>query len=336
MVTLWIIFLLLVIILLALDLGVFHRKAEEVTVGSAMKWSAVWISLGLSFSVFIFFGYSRHWFGLGGLADPVDGGFLDGNNAVIKYLTGYVIEKSLSIDNIFVIAMIFGSFSIPRMYQHRILFWGIFGALVMRGAMIALGSEIVTRFHWTLYVFGVLLLITGMRMLLAKEGGRDIQESMVLRLIKKILPVTPSMKEGKFLIKQRARPHSGKIIWMITPLGLALVVIEATDLIFAVDSIPAIFAVTADPFIVFTSNVFAILGLRSLYFALSGLLQKFRYLKISLSLILLLVGLKMLFSTQLKTLLGENFNLYLLAIVILILAAGILGSLLTKSRKSVD
>lgn len=347
MIWIWTGFICLVLTMLALDLGVFHRKAHAVTVREAIGWSVVWIILALTFGVFIYLGYEHHWLGLGQFVDPIDGVVNDGRAALLKYLTGYVVEKSLSVDNIFVIAMLFGFFAVPAIYQHRVLFWGIIGALVMRGAMIGIGAKLIREFHWVLYVFGAFLVLTGLKMLVMKtQDHRDLNKNPAVRIARWFFPVTTRFHGEHFMVRagsvasyesqfpgeepapdpavERARPGT----LMFTPLALALIIIETTDLIFAVDSIPAIFAITADPFLVFTSNVFAILGLRSLYFALAGVMDKFRYLKISLAIVLLLVGVKMLVADWLKGLLGEHFNLYLLSAVVLILAAGVGLSLL--------
>ncbi len=351
MLFIWSGFIAFVLLMLALDLGVFHRKAHVVKTKEALLWSALWIALGLSFTAFIYFGYENHWLGLGSHVDAVDGIVNDGKHAAIKYVTGYVIEKSLSVDNIFVIAMLFGFFAVPAMYQHRVLFWGILGALVMRGVMIGVGAKLVQEFHWILYFFGVLLIVTAVKMLFGDSGTSDPGKNVVVRLTKRFFPVTDHYHEGKFAVRagatsshlpavpggmeqrdeavDRARP--GKL--MLTPLALALVMVETTDVVFAVDSIPAIFAITSDPFLVFTSNVFAILGLRSLYFALAGMMDKFHYLKYSLSAILALVGVKMLAASWLKEMLGANFNFYLLGAVMLILAIGVVASLLRRQPK---
>jgi tellurite resistance protein TerC len=345
MLIVWAAFVGFVLLLLALDLGVFHRHAHVVTVREALGWSALWIALGLSFAVFIYFGYEGQWFGLGTGVDAVDGLANSGGTAAVKYLTGYVVEKSLSIDNIFVIVMIFGFFGVPAIYQHRVLFWGILGALVMRGAMIALGTTLIARFHWILYLFGGFLILTGIKMLTAKESGGDLNQNPVVRMARRLFAVTEHFHGQRFLVRAGSdashapavpggKPeHDGAVeravagSLMLTPLALALVMVEATDLIFAVDSIPAIFAITADPFLVFTSNVFAILGLRSLYFALAGLIHRFHYLKLALAIVLMVVGVKMLIAKWLKEVLGEAFNFYLLGLVLLILAAGVLASL---------
>ena len=350
----WIGFVAFVLLMLALDLGVFHRKAHVVGVKEALSWSAVWIALGLAFSLFVYHGYENHWLGLGSAPDAVDrsaefpdGRINDGRSAVVKYLTGYVVEKSLSVDNVFVIAMIFGFLAVPPLYQHRVLFWGILGALVLRGVMIAVGARLIAEFSWILMLFGVFLIATAVKMLLIRETT-DPNSTWAVRLTRRFFPVTERFHGEHFLVRAgtsasreaetpgaavledaavaRARPGT----WMLTPLALALIMVETTDLVFAVDSIPAIFAITADPFLVFTSNVFAILGLRSLYFALAGAIETFRYLKVSLALVLAIVGVKMLTHSWLKSLLGPNFNLYLLLVVLGVLAAGVLASWLHR------
>jgi tellurite resistance protein TerC len=347
----WIAFIGFVVLMLALDLGVFHRNATVISVRQALAWSAVWIGMGLSFAVFVYFAYEGHWFGLGTIVDAVDGAPNDGASATEKYLTGYVLEKSLSVDNIFVIALIFGAFAVPAMYQHKVLFWGILGALFLRGLMIGIGATLIAEFHWILYIFAMFLIITALRMLFIKEQHADPNNSPAVRLLRRLFPVTENFHGGHFAVRagspeslesampgEPPRPdavvsNAAKGALLLTPLALALVLVETTDLIFAVDSIPAIFAITSDPFLVYTSNVFAILGLRSLYFALAGMVEKFRYLKLSLVLILLLVGIKMLFAGWLKTALGENFNLYLLAVVISILAFGVFASLVADRNE---
>ncbi len=351
MIWLWVGFIGFVFAMLALDLGVFHRHSHVVTVKEALTWSAIWAGLGLSFSVFVYYGYENQWLGLGGTVDAADGVMNDGGTAMVKYLTGYVVEKSLSVDNIFVIAMIFGFFAVPAIYQHRVLFWGILGALLLRGIMIALGATLIAHFHWILYLFGAFLLITGVKMLVLKTDHADPNQNIIVRLTRRFFPITTRFHGQHFVVRagtaasresetpgQEARPDealdrapAGTL--MLTPLALALITVEFTDLIFAVDSIPAIFAITADPFLVFTSNVFAILGLRSLYFALGGMLEKFRYLKVSLALVLMLVGGKMFAAPWLKATLGKNFNFYLLSVVLLILAAGVAASWLAERRE---
>ena len=345
MILIWIGFVVLILALLALDLGVFHRRAHVVAMREALLMSAFWIALGLLFSVFVYFSYEHHWLGIGSTVDAVENTVNNGQSATIKYLTGYVVEKSLSIDNIFVIAMLFGSFAVPPVYQHRVLFWGIIGALAMRAAMIAIGTVLISQFHWILYVFGAFLVVTAVKMFFLKTEQGDPGRNIVVRVTRRLLPVTALYHGEHFLIRAGSAasresevPNSPLRIdeavraakpgtLMLTPLALALVMIETTDLIFAVDSIPAIFAITADPFLVFTSNVFAMLGLRSLYFALAGMLTKFRYLKPALAMVLLVVGVKMLTVEWLKELLGGYFNFYLLGVVLLILTGGITASL---------
>jgi tellurite resistance protein TerC len=356
MLYLWAGFLLFVLLMLAVDLGVFHRKAHVVGVREALTWSAVWIALALVFSVFVYYGYENQWLGLGRTPDAVDrapgfpeGRVNDGRNAVLKYLTGYVVEKSLSVDNVFVIAMIFGFLAVPPLYQHRVLFWGILGALVMRGAMIALGARLISEFSWVLMVFGGLLIVTAVKMLLVHDTT-DPNSTWVVRLTRRVFPVTERFHGEHFFVRagseqsheaetpgaaaaadavvEAAKPGT----WLLTPLALALIMIEFTDLIFAVDSIPAIFAITADPFLVFTSNVFAILGLRSLYFALAGAIGAFRYLKVSLAVVLAVVGVKMIAHDWVEGLLGPHFNLYLLLIILGILGAGVFASWLRPAK----
>jgi TerC family integral membrane protein len=351
MALMWSGFVVLILVLLALDLGVFHRKAHVVSVKEALQLSAIWIAFGLSFAVFVYYGYENHWLGLGAGVDSVDGTVNDGQSATLKYITGYIVEKSLSIDNIFVIALLFGFFAVPELYQHRVLFWGVLGALIMRAVMIVVGATLIAKFHWILYVFGVFLILTAIKMFFLKSDNTDPNQNIVVRLTRRLFPVTARYHGEHFMVRAgSAASKEGKIpgapaepdeavaaakpgTWMITPLALALVTVESTDLIFAVDSIPAIFAITADPFLVFTSNVFAILGLRSLYFALAGMIAKFRYLKPALAIVLLVVGLKMLFAGTLRELLGEHFNFYLLGVVLLILSIGVFASVIGNERQ---
>jgi tellurite resistance protein TerC len=354
MIWIWLAFLGFVVLMLALDLGVFHRKAHVVSMQEALAWSAVWVLLGLSFAAVVYFGYEGHWFGMGAEADPVDGQINDGAAATVKYLTGYVLEKSLSVDNIFVIAMVFGFFAVPAVYQHRVLFWGVLGALVMRGVMIVVGARLIAEFHWILYVFAVFLILTSVKMLVMKTDHSDPNQNLVVRLARRLWPVTARFHGQHFVVRAgSAAAAEGELpgaqalpdevaqqtppgTLMLTPLGLALLMVETTDLIFAVDSIPAIFAITGDPFLVFTSNIFAILGLRALYFALSGMMNKFRYLKVSLALVLLLVGVKMLTASWLKELLGRHFNFYLLGAVLAVLVAGMAASMIAGPRPHED
>lgn len=347
----WFAFIAVILTLLALDLGVFNRKNHVFSIREALGWTAVWVTLGLLFAVFIYFGYENHWLGLGTQIDAVDKTINNGQSAAVKYITGFVVEKSLSVDNIFVIAMLFGYFAVPRIYQHRVLFWGILGALVMRGAMIAMGAKLVEEFHWILHLFGVFLIFTAIKMLVIKSDHQSPNENWIVRKLRAWFPITDQFHGEHFFVRtgshashEAATPESAPVrdaaieaappgTFMLTPLVLVLVMVETTDVIFAVDSIPAVFAITSDPFIVFTSNVFAILGLRSLYFALAGLMHKFRYLKYSLSLVLLVVGAKMLATDYLRTWLGSNFNFYLLGVVITILIAGVLWSLIHSARE---
>ena len=320
----WLGFILFVLGLLALDLGVFHRKDHVIKTREALTWSGIWVGIALLFTIFIYFGYENHWLGLGAKVDIIDGQVNDGAEAVVKYLTGYVIEKSLSVDNIFVIAVLFSYFAVPPQYQHRVLFWGILGAILMRGLMIYAGSELV-KYHWVIWIFGAFLIFTGVKMMLTRDATHHPEKNAVVLAVRKLVPVTEAYHGHHFVVRQAGR-------LALTPLALALILVETTDLVFAVDSIPAIFAITADPFLVFTSNIFAILGLRSLYFALAGMMDKFRYLKPALAAVLIVVGVKMLTAKWLKAVLGEHFNLYLLAVVFGILATGVIASLRANRR----
>ena len=321
----WAGFLTFVLIVLAIDLGVLNRKAHVVSIREALKFTAAVVVMALAFNALVYLMYENHWLGLGTEVDRLDGVVNNGRLAAVKFFTGYVIEVSLSADNVFVIAMIFQYLRVPLQYQHRVLFWGILGALVMRGAMILLGAALISRYHWILYLFGAFLVFTAWRMLVSKDDAEEIGESPVIRWVRRFFPVTPTYHEAHFSIVQNGRR-------VLTPLAVALVLVETTDLVFAVDSIPAIFAITTDPFIVFTSNVFAILGLRSLYFALAGAIDKFRYLKVSLATILGVVGIKMLVADLLKEYIGPNFNFYLLGLVALILITGVVASIIAARR----
>ncbi|WP_043098405.1 TerC family protein [Kallotenue papyrolyticum] len=264
---LWIGFGIAVIGMLTLDLGVFHRQAHTVSLKEAAIWSAVWIALALVFNVFV-------WIFLG-------------QQAALEFLTGYLIEKSLSVDNIFVFVLIFSYFSVPSKYQHRVLFWGIIGAIVMRAILILLGVELIERFHWIIYIFGAFLIFTGARMAFHKDDQElHPEDNPLIKLFRRFMPVVPEYHGQKFFVR-----HAGKLA--ATPLFIVLLMVESTDLIFAVDSIPAILGISRDPFIVFTSNIFAILGLRALYFLLAGVVEKFRYLKYGLSAVLVFIGFKM-------------------------------------------
>ena len=301
---LWIGFNVFVLLMLALDLGVFHRKAHEVKFKEAITWSAVWIMLALTFNAGLW-----HYFG---------------EVKAIEFLTGYIVEKSLSVDNIFVFVLIFTSFQVPSIYQHKVLFWGILGALVMRIIFIFAGVALITKFHWIIYVFGIFLIYTGIKIARDKGTKIDIENNALVKYVRKFIPVTTDYFNARFLVKLNNK-------WHATPLLLVLILIEFTDLIFAVDSIPAILAITQDPFIVYTSNVFAILGLRSLYFVLAGSLKYFTYLHYGLALILVFVGIKMLISEFYK------LNPFIsLGIIGLILGGSIAASFIWPAKAKIE
>lgn len=310
----WIGFLVLIVFLLALDLGVLNRKSHEISTKEALRWTTLWVSLSLLFSVFIYFAYENNW--------PVEAGeAYSGRKAVLTYITGYLVEQSLSVDNIFVIAVIFAYFKIPLQYQHRVLFWGILGAIIFRGLMIGVGVVLMHNISWITYVFGVILLYAAYKMLVSGDHDSvEVEHNPTLRLIKRFFPVTRSFHGEHFFIKRRK-------VWAATPLFVALMVVETTDVMFAFDSIPAIFAITTDPFLVFTSNIFAILGLRSLYFVLAAFLDRFHYLKYSLVAILAFVGVKMLVVHQVD--LPEWLSLAFIATALL---AGIIPSIIQEKR----
>ena len=298
-VLLWVGFNLFVLFMLALDLGVFHRKAHQVTVKEAIAWSLLWITLALIFNAGVY-----HYMG------PQKG---------VEFFTGYLIEKALSIDNIFVFVLIFSFFKVPEIHKHRVLFWGVLGALLMRAVFIFAGVALITKFHWIIYVFGAFLIGTGLKMAFTdKDKKPDLDKNPVVRLFRKFIPVTENYEGDRFFVKRNAR-------WVATPLMIVLILIETTDLIFAVDSIPAILAITDDTFIVYTSNVFAILCLRSLYFALAGIIHLFRYLHFGLAAILVFVGIKMMLVDLYKIPIS-----YSLIIISLILITSILFSVLKK------
>ena len=298
----WMIFNAFVLIMLALDLGVFHRKSHEVSVKEALIWTFVWIFLALIFNVIIYL-----W---------------RGQQQALEYFTGYLVEKALSIDNIFVFIMIFTYFQVPAKYQHKILFWGIIGALIMRVIFIFAGVALLEKFHFTIYIFGALLIFTGYKMFNHNNANIDPDKNPVLKFFKKFMPVTPTLHEDRFFIKIDGRRFA-------TPLFLVLILIETTDLIFAVDSIPAILAITQDQFIVYTSNVFAILGLRSLYFALAGIVHRFWLLSYGLAIVLIFVGIKMIIIDFYK--IPIEWSLLFIATII---AGSIFLSLKFKSKKS--
>jgi len=299
---LWIIFGALVIGLLLLDLSVFHRKVHEVKMREALLWSCGWISLALLFNVFV-------WYSLG-------------QQKALEFLTGYLIEESLSVDNLFVFIVIFSYFAVPKIYHHRVLFWGIMGAVVMRAIFIASGAMLLQKFHWVIYIFGLFLVITGVKMLLFREKEIHPEKNVFVRILKKIVPISDQYAGQRFLIRRDQRLYA-------TPLLIVLVVVETTDILFAVDSIPAIFAITNDPFIVYTSNIFAILGLRSLYFLLAGIMDRFVYLKTGLSFVLCFVGAKMLIVDFYKIPI-----LIALGVVATILAISIIASLIRAPSNS--
>ena len=309
----WIAFIAFVLIFLALDLGVFHKDEHVIKSKEAGIWTAIFVTVAFAFSGIIYWVFDA-----GIVANPTG---LTPNDAVIKYITGYLIELSLSVDNVFVIAVIFSSFKIPPLYQHRVLFWGILGAIVFRALMIFFGVALITKFEWIIYVFGVFLLYTAFNMLKGDDDDFDPKDSFVFKQIKKIYPVTTTMHGHDFFVKRMGLNAA-------TPLFVALIVIELTDILFALDSIPAILAITADPFIVFTSNILAILGLRSMYFLISRMLEKFKYINYSLVVILAFVGLKMLFSHYIH--LPEWVSLTVISVS---LVAGILASVLIKDKE---
>ena len=314
----WIGFLVLFLALLYLDLSVLHREAAELSVRQALGWTAVWVCVAFSFTFVIYGLYEYRWFDF----DPWQGA-TNGSDAVLQFVTGYLLEWSLSVDNIFVIALIFAYLKIPPLYQYRVLFWGIVGAIVLRGMMIAAGTALLAQFDWMFYVFGAVLLVSALRMLRDDDEERDFGSSIPARLVRRFVPVTEQLDRARFFVRRDGRLYA-------TPLFVALVMVELTDVVFAVDSIPAILAVTRDPFLVFTSNAFAILGLRSLYFAVAGLMAMFRYLRYSLVLILAFVGVKMLLVSMYHV-----PNLVSLGIIVGTLAGGILASLVaTRIERS--
>jgi tellurite resistance protein TerC len=263
----WIGFCALVLTMLALDLGIFHRKSREVSLKEAVTWSGVWIGLALAFNTGMYYWH--------------------GGEKALQFLTGYLVELSLSVDNLFVFLLVFGYFKVPAQYRHRVLFWGIIGALIMRAVFIAAGVTLIAKFHWIIYLFGALLVASGIKMTLQTSKEIHPERNPVLKLLRRFMHVTPEYEGDRFFVKQHGRI-------LATPLFVVLVILESTDLVFAVDSVPAVLAITPDPFIVFTSNVFAILGLRSMFFALEGVMKRFHYLHYGLSAVLLFVGAKML------------------------------------------
>lgn len=310
----WVWFVGAVLVFLALDLGVFHRKAHAVGFREALMWTAIWFAMAIAFAL---------------LLAPTMIGAQWGTDHTNLFITGYVVELSLSMDNVFVIALIFTYFRVPQEYQHRVLFWGILGALVMRGVMILSGAELIERFHWIMYVFGAFLLFTGVKMLFVGDEEVEPEKNILIRLARRVYPVTTEFEGQRFFTLLNGRRA-------LTPLALCLIMVETTDLIFAVDSIPAIFGITTEPFIVFTSNVFAILGLRSLYFVLVGLLQHFCYLKYGLALVLVFIGFKMLivlWGSRPEWLNFEDNHDSVLIIVTAILGLSIVASLFASKKE---
>jgi tellurite resistance protein TerC len=310
----WGVFISLVLALLALDLGVLHKNSKEIGIRESLLMSGFYIAIGLAFGGWIW--------------------FQSGQQSAMEYVTGFVVEKSLAMDNIFIIAMIFSYFAIPRQYQHRVLLWGILGVIVLRGIMIAAGAAIVENFHWVLYIFAAFLVFTGLKMLFSSNHDEnDIGNNKILKFLRKSLPVTEKLHGEKFFVKE-TDPLTGKLKTFVTPLFLALIMVEIADLIFAVDSIPAIFAITTDPFIVYTSNIFAILGLRALYFALAALIHRFAYLKYALAAVLVFVGSKIFLADMLG--IAKIPPAVSLGVTVAILVTGVVGSLFaTRNEKKV-
>ncbi len=304
----WSSFFVLVIAILSFDLGILHKQNKEIGVRESIKLSALYIALGLTFGGWV-------WWYLG-------------SEAGLAYMTGFVVEKTLALDNVFVIALIFSFLAVPRLYQHRVLFWGILGVIVLRAIMIGVGATLVAEFAWLLYIFAAFLIVTGIKMLVVKEAEPDVSKNVLVRFMRSRFNVTEEHHGERFFVKKE-NPKTGRMTWFITPLFMALVMVEVADVIFAVDSVPAIFAITTDPFIVYTSNIFAILGLRALYFALAAMIHRFRYLKPALAIVLIFIGSKIF----LADLLGlEKFPAALsLGITFAIIAAGVVWSLL-KTR----
>ncbi|MCP2156331.1 UNVERIFIED_ORG: tellurite resistance protein TerC [Rhizobium sp. SLBN-170] len=308
----WAVFISLVLGLLALDLGLLHKNSKEIGIRESLLMSGFYIAIGLAFGGWIW--------------------YQSGEQSAMEYVTGFVVEKSLAMDNIFIIAMIFSYFAIPRQYQHRVLLWGILGVIVLRGIMIAGGAAIVENFHWVLYLFAAFLVFTGLKMLFSSDHDEnDIGNNRILKFLRSRLPVTEKLHGEKFFVKE-TDAATGKLKTFVTPLFLALIMVEIADLIFAVDSIPAIFAITTDPFIVYTSNIFAILGLRALYFALAALIHRFAYLKYALAAVLVFVGSKIFVADMLG--IAKIPPAVSLGATVAILATGIIGSLIATRKET--
>lgn len=310
---LWIVFIAVIIIALALDLGIFNRSAHEIKTKEAATWTLVWISVATLFSGIIYLAFQNQW-----IENPTR---LTPHNAVLKYVTGYLIELSLSVDNIFIIALIFSTLSIPKKYQHEVLFYGVLGAIVFRALMIVLGVALINKFSWIIYVFGIFLIFTAIKMLLSHNKPSNPKDSKLYKWIKKVYPVTKTVYNDKFFIRKGGLKFA-------TPLFVALIIIELTDVFFAIDSIPAILAITTDPFIVFSSNILAVMGLRSMFFLVVGMLDKFTYINYSLIIILAFVGVKMLLSHHV-----DIPDWLSLGVIVLSLSGGMLASRLIKQEK---
>lgn len=313
----WVVFFVLYLSVLALDLVVLHRESKAMSVRQALGWTVVWIIVALSFSGLVYGVYEHHWFGWRATPDAPNG-----SEAMIQYITGYLLEWTLSVDNIFVIAIIFTYMKIPAQFQYRVLFWGIVGAIALRGAMIAAGAALIHAFDWMFYVFGAILLLSAARMLKSEDDQFDPGKSVLVRLARRVYPVTDKLDGERFFTMVNGARHA-------TPLFVTLLLVDFADVVFAVDSIPAIFAVTQEPFIVFTSNAFAILGLRSMYFAIAGLMMMFKYIKYSLIFILGFVGVKMMLHHHL-----EIPHVVSLGVIIAFLAIGVIASLWVSRREA--
>lgn len=317
-------FITFVLVVLALDLGVFHKKAHEVSFKEASIWTTIWIGMAFVFN-YLFYLYAQYQFSTHERYTSIPGFDPDAQakTSALEFLTGFVVEKSLAIDNIFVFAVVFAYFGIPKMYQHRVLFWGILGALVFRAIFIAMGS-VLMQYHWLVIFFGALLILTGTKMFFAGTKPQDLETNFIIRQLKKIFRVHPHIEGQKFFIKKEGLTY-------VTPLFLALIFLELSDIIFAVDSVPAIFALTKEPLIVFTSNIFAILGLRSMYFMLAGVMDRFAYIKYGLASVLIFVGLKMVW---LNEAFGGKFPInWSLGIIALLIGGSVLASIIIDSRK---
>jgi len=326
----WLAFVAAVLAILAFDLGVLHKEAHEIEVKESLWMSALYISLGLLWAVAVWFIYYAY--GGDSAIDPQIASLAAPEarawEAVKLYMTGYLVEKALAMDNVFVISMIFTYFAVPRIYQHRVLFWGILGVIVLRAIMIGVGAALVLNFSWILYLFAVILIATGVKMLYAIDDQPDIANSWAVTFLKKRMRLTESLHGERFFVKQ-ADIATGKLIWFATPLFLCLVLVEIADVVFAIDSVPAIFAITPDPFIVYTSNIFAILGLRALYFALAAMVHRFHYLKYALAIVLIFIGAKIFLGDWLYG--GKMPAEISLSVTLALLAGGVIYSL-WKSR----